>query len=332
MLTILHARQLGFDNRFRPRNAFDWRAFLYEHDPGPGRYAWAVREAITAEESTIRTLARGGRLALDADGPLGPNRVESDIVGAIKCLERLSFDSSGEFLFVNVTTTHSPYDTPVNQERGTVASVTGLVDALTGDPSVEAHRTAYYDAVEYLSESYRQMFDLLDREFEYVITTSDHGELLGEYGHWAHEYGLYPELTQIPLVVSGMDERVPEPISLRDVNGLVRLLSGNDRESIPTDDASGGHYTEYHGLLPARRNTLLDAGVAVETVDRYDEGLAGYVDHSGSYTYQSDDGIVGGDSASVVDRITDRALDTTGREHRGVDRATEERLDAMGYI
>ena len=85
-------------------------------------------------------------------------------------------------------------------------------------PEGEAlYRKAYGAVLEdvdlYLGEIL-QALDSLKGE-KIIMITSDHGELLGEYGYTGHPPLLYEELTWVPMVVQGM--RLPDPFSLQDI-------------------------------------------------------------------------------------------------------------------
>jgi len=107
-----------------------------------------------------------------------------------------------ETALFNLMEVHGPYWISEKYEpRETAGVSTG--GALAGDISnSEAVRESYEGSVKILSDRYRDLFATLQTEFDWVITCSDHGELLGEHSLWGHGFGLYPELVHIPLVVS----------------------------------------------------------------------------------------------------------------------------------
>lgn len=49
----------------------------------------------------------------------------------------------------------------------------------------------------------RRLEDLDRKRFEgaIIVVTSDHGEALGEWGHWGHMFSVFPETTRVPLLV-----------------------------------------------------------------------------------------------------------------------------------
>lgn len=68
--------------------------------------------------------------------------------------------------------------------------------------------TSQYDAgIRYADDTLREMFRRLDElgflDNCLVLVTSDHGESLGERGHYSHPSVLYRELVDVPLIIAG---------------------------------------------------------------------------------------------------------------------------------
>ncbi|WP_255150253.1 sulfatase-like hydrolase/transferase [Halorarius halobius] len=277
------------------REVFDWSGFVNDtKGEGPTRYLTALRRCVTEDVDTLASLKQG------FDLKFRPDRLGADVPddGAQASLERIRETEYGddEFLFLNLMEAHGPYEPPeeyrtVDHEKPSAA------DALLGEVDVDrdAVRQAYEDSVRYLSDVYREIFAELRAEFDYVITLSDHGELLGEHGHWDHQYGLYPELTHVPLVVWGddLEGSTDATVSLLDVHRTVLDLAdvdGDSRGRNLLSDPGRECLTEYHGLT----RWLLDefeAGDDVETVrKRYDAELAGVALPPSYYGYETEDG------------------------------------------
>jgi Sulfatase len=72
-----------------------------------------------------------------------------------------------------------------------------------------------------------RFIDLLKREHLYddsvIVLTSDHGDLLGEEGHWGHAFWLYPDVMRIPLIV-----RVPPRLRAQVRTDLDALVFSTD--------------------------------------------------------------------------------------------------------
>ncbi|MFC6763698.1 sulfatase-like hydrolase/transferase, partial [Natrinema soli] len=210
-----------FDGGWRLRglgeDVFDWDEFIAEHrSDGPERYLRALWRCVDDDCDTTQSLKQGALMKLRDMGLKG--RHPDD--GAAEFLEYVrdsSWNRDGEFLFANLMEAHLPYDPPdeyrtyPDEESPHFDSVKATLREPSADP--DRIRTAYDDAVRYLSDVYREIYRELAAEFDYVVTLADHGEALGEYGAWQHGGGLHPPVTRIPLVVSAPgpnpDDRTP---------------------------------------------------------------------------------------------------------------------------
>jgi arylsulfatase len=217
-------------------------------------------------------------------------------------------------------------------------------DAFTGDVTEgDRNRKAYEDSAAYLSEVYQDIFNTLTNEFNYVITLSDHGEMLGEHGIWTHNYGIYPELIHVPMVISGdsIDCRsVDRTVSLLNIPQTIAELTSvefTDRGVDLFADSTGQDYlVEYHGF-PLHRNLLRRKGVE-SLYDQLDRPLRGIALESGDYVYQTDDGYVShegtvtdrkiGELNSLTDEIPERSVES---DFGNVGSDVEERLKNLGY-
>jgi arylsulfatase len=300
----------GFDQFLSPAgqrhlnadNLFDWRAFSRDSSrTGVSRYLDAVRRCVVGNCRTLPSLLAGIRMKL---------RSENDTYrGTAEATERfaeMAFDED-EFLFVNVMEVHEPYRAPESHRTVPEPDLTNSVGDLSFGTVDEAQtQAAYEDCARYLSDAYRDFFELITDHFDYVITLSDHGELLGEHGGWGHEHGLYPELTHVPLVISGngLDGVCTDPVSLLDVHRTVLDLAGvNASDSrgrsllkeLPEQD----HLTEYHGLTPWSERKLKENDP--ERVAKYDANRHGCLTAMG-YGYETNE-----DVATVGELSADEA-------------------------
>lgn len=289
LLTSDRSFDRGFDRyetswrvRLMDDDVFGWSRAAREIPPGPLRDVRAVWQCIRSDTATIPSLQLGWRQKFaDHDG--GRRVLELARSGAFE---------SADFLFVNLMEAHSPYRSPDEYEMPDANSVDPET-ILQGDADLSTHRARYEIAVEWLSDLYEMIFDEIREDFDYVFTLSDHGELFGEHGARAHFHGVYPELVEVPLCVSGLDERsavTGEPRSLLDVHRTVASLMdvstdsvGIDlRESAPDRDC----FTEYHGFRAMRLEQLNREGVDQATVEAYDRPLIGHVSVGHEYAYQ----------------------------------------------
>jgi arylsulfatase A-like enzyme len=324
----------------------DWDRFLHETDTtGPRRYLRAIAESITGSSDTLVSLKRGYRMARN------PNWM----VSAAELAERVRYTEFGdrEFLLVNFVDTHTPYYPPIPYRTSgdpvKVLDTDAFAGAVGEDDLI---RRAYDDAVRYLSDIYRELYvDLLD-SFDRVITLSDHGELLGEHGMWNHSYGLYPELTHVPLVLDG--EGVPggiveRPVSLLDVHRTIAEWTGIEVESrgrhLLDETTCSDRLVEYHGLLPWHRERFGDLGLSEARYDRLNEPLDGLVASNGFYGYWThEDGFrsVGtpptemddpaAHLATLAETIPRRSLDGDGNGDADISPGVRTRLEELGYV
>lgn len=285
----------GFDTNVGPANLrpnhddlVDWEHFYAQYDSsGIQKYAEAVWYSIVSDSPTVRSILQGIRLDRNtADG------------GAKSILQRVKHTDFGnnEFLLLNLMDIHTPYDPPSKY-----CDLDTPLDVVTGDAfansvsNMEELQTAYDACVAYLSDMYKEVFEELRKDFKYVVTVSDHGEMLGEHGMWNHGYGLYPELVHVPLVVSGdgiESTQRSETVSLLDVYETVRHLAGvgpseaRRGRNLLSDVASRPVISEYHGFLTWHRDQFERKGVPSEVYDNRDTLLDGFATSEGDYAYQ----------------------------------------------
>lgn len=350
--------QNGFDRGFEEfvnpstlkhpgrENALDWERFLAETDAtGKRLYLEAIAACLRGDHATLPSLRAGLDRKTNRDwfGDAVPDS------GAATILDRVrETDFTGPvFLFVNFMEAHTPYDPPeAFNSTGEGVTVT-LRDTFDGVAAPNVVKRAYDDAARYLSNVYERVYAELSDDFDYVVTLSDHGEMLGEEGLWNHTYGLYQPVTQVPLVVTetGTDTRasVTEPVSLLDAHATIASLGGLDVDSRGQDLRSGiaprDRLAEYRGLIPFAKEALREAGVAAEEIDRYDEHCSALVGADGGYAIEFGDHVESDDlpPAAVQERLAaiesdlDRSV-PAGDDAEELDAATRDRLEELGYI
>ncbi|PSP79655.1 arylsulfatase [Halobacteriales archaeon QS_1_68_20] len=267
-------------------DVFDWDVFISEtRDEGPQRYFKAVYRCVTEDCDTVPSLKRGLLLKM-RDLGVGPNTEDDGVSEAIDYVEGTDFADEGEFLFVNLMEAHTPYDPPEPYRRVEQPEVDGLRAKIGGESyDDEAIRKAYDSCVEYLSDRSRELFAELRSDFDVVLTVSDHGEMLGEHGAYEHMYGLYPQLTNVPLAAwsaddTFADDAVDATASILDVHATVADLAGVDVDSrgrpLHDLDDGGQFLTEYHGITTVNYNSVVNAGY--DDVEFLHDRLSGYVE------------------------------------------------------
>jgi arylsulfatase len=335
----------GFDERVGPSESDVYT------DPD-GVFGW-MDFVNAAGRNDARTYARGLWECRRSEYPLVPSlrygyrRKSTQLTSARAVSSRVRSTAFGdrEFLLVNLMDAHAPYYPPKAYRPTDRPLKPVLQDGLTGgvdNPAVV--RRTYDGCARYLSDAYHDLFATLREDFEYVVTLADHGEHLGEDSLWAHTYGLRPELTHVPLVISGRDvpsETVDDAVSLIDVHRTIADLAGIE---VP----SGGEYllkgaggddrlVEYHGLAAKRREEFEDRGIGekFEPMDRPLDAIAA-VDGYAHETH--DEGLVvsGSWSREEARRRLDELVANIDRtevapEETHVSDTIQERLEALGY-
>lgn len=96
----------------------------------------------------------------------------------------------------------------------------------------------------------RRFFDRLDQlesrgllEDTLVVFTSDHGELLGEYGEYSHGDPVVPELIQVPTVIRHPEDRTPVADLMSHVDILPTIQECLDMD-IPWNHAGASVYSQ----------------------------------------------------------------------------------------
>lgn len=233
---------VGRANLARTRESlFDWERHIEATEPGLRRYLSAGWRCLVDDCETLASLRQGVEMA----------RTPSWDGGARAIRKRLDATTFGdrEFLFLNLMEAHTPYHPPAGEDRPVnVVVADALADAVEDPARI---RAGYRAAVADLATQYRAILGRLHEEFDYVVTLSDHGELLGEHGLWNHSVGLHPELIRVPLVVSGRavgGDGVPageydHPVGLHDVPGTVLRLAGVESDACSAPNADDGTAT-----------------------------------------------------------------------------------------
>jgi len=253
---------------------------------------------------------------------------------ALDLVERLSV-SDDTFLYINLMEVHWPYTTPGSPEvpnLNPVDSVCGTV------PEPEELRDAYETAANELSRRCRPLLEELQFKFDYIFVTSDHGELLGEYDYWAHEYGLHPELVRVPLhvigdSVSGTDHKLT---NLRDIYSSIRSLYTTSSRAHPVltgDQRRRYCLTECFGVSDDLEEDLQATDKSSSWIETHKQPIVGVADQEG-YIYQHLDEIKGSEVENI-DRfvLNEIALNdfVDVKKTEEMDENVRERLEALGY-
>ncbi len=149
------------------------------------------------------------------------------------------------FLFINLMEAHQAYRPPLKWRRFSRWRNRAWVDPQRfylrapgpdTDRILETYRNLYDDEIRYQDDVVSRLWQALQAspgwENTAVIITADHGEHLGEKGHFTHILSLYNELLWVPLLIryprgleqTGWDERL---VSLNDIYPTVLDLLGS---------------------------------------------------------------------------------------------------------
>ena len=320
---------------------FDWHKYNSETQAtGVRRYLNGVYKCVNSDKATIPSLLAGVRALRDS----GTGVEFGGIIEAREVVEEMDFGDE-EFLFINVMEAHEPYRAPEKYQTVAEPALTKSVGDLN-EEAIDAEQTeqAYEDCVRYLSDAYSELFETLQQDFEYIVTLSDHGEMLGEHGAWGHEHGVYPELTHIPLCIYGddMDGTCNETVSLIDVYETVLDVAGiadesNGRgQSLVEDIEEDERLAEYLGLTSWSERRIRKHW-SERRMKQYEQELRGYAGLGDCYGYETVDGFVttGQEGSEAThDRLQQLVETLEIREVRTQNEVPEEiqdRLEHLGY-
>ncbi len=142
--------------------------------------------------------------------------------------------------------THAPYgqwDEEYLQQRrrGSTGDFFGKID------DRQELTESYAEGVKQAADRFEKRLSALENrgllDDTLVIFTSDHGELLGEYGEWSHSSPLVPELVEVPTVFMHPDGRTSDTELFRHVDLLPTVTDVLDFE-IPWTTAGESYYSD----------------------------------------------------------------------------------------
>lgn len=329
---------------------FDWGDFISRtRDKGPSRYLNALYECVVSDVETIPSLKNGLYMKARDWGIDSLGGANDGASAALQFIRSTEFDDE-EFFYLNLMEAHSPYKPPETFRTVDPQVTPGIQGTIENEEGLESAgiEQAYEDSAEYLSHAYRDIFEELAADFDYVITMSDHGESFGTDGVWGHCHGIHPELVHVPLCLyQGTDEKrsCAATVGVVDVYETIVEIAGisstrRHGEPLHEDPTSRPQLIERFGLLPGHIRNLRSAGFEESEIERYDAELSGIALPNDGYGWETRNGFETEgtleDEAALRDRLADLtgALDDRGTEtaeESEVDDSVKRRLERLGY-
>jgi arylsulfatase A-like enzyme len=287
--TYLFSSNVYVEDKTNLTQGFATRHYSYK-DPwrGPAKKA-ASKKLLAADQSTeiSPSFQRGASRALGWSKSV----FKDSAPVAQRALLRWLSEREGDapfFAYLNLMEAHSPR-TPSRASREallspeqiklgleTDVSQVTLVDYTFGDTTFSPEElkaiSGVYDAsIRDLDQATGALLDALEAqgilEDTIVILTSDHGENLGEHGHFEHRFVIYEPLIHVPLMIyypKGLPPgRVAEEVSTINVFGTVLDLLELESPDTPMASESlleltpGVAYTEIAGAEPGWTNKVM---------------------------------------------------------------------------
>lgn len=344
-----HQKDITSAITFHDKDIYNWNEFMHKYphsEYGYKRYYKAFKQCLLSDHDTIGSLSHGLKLKFGLN-----SRNDGIDMGSRSVLDQVANMTfkGDEFLFLNLMEAHSPYQIPDKyKDIESYETPSHPVNKVTSE-DLTAVKTRYYNSAEYLSDIYKKIFERLNEDFDYIITVSDHGELLGEHGFYEHAFGLFPELTNIPIHVHGPDVEPgtdSQLASLLDVHQTILDLAGIDSfsrgENLLGKSGNSEYLVEYHGLTyPSKKIKQMENwGMSDDEIDRYMQPLNGICISENYYGYETlQEGFIETGSATVrnprkIMQELSTSLDkkTSDQKTEDIPESLESRLEDLGYI
>lgn len=287
--TYLFSANVYVEDKTNLTQGFGTRHYSYK-DPwrGPARKA-ASKKLLAEDQSTEISpgFQRGGSRALGWSKSVFKDAAPVAQRAFLRWLSERDAEAPF-FAYLNLMEAHSPRTpslasreallSPAQIKLGleTDVSQVTLVDYTFGDTTyspeeLEAISGVYDASIRDLDQATGELLDALEAqgilEDTIVILTSDHGENLGEHGHFEHRFVIYEPLIHVPLMIyypKGLAPgRVAEEVSTLNLFGTVLDLLDMEFPNTPMERESlleltpGVAYTEIAGAEPGWTNKVM---------------------------------------------------------------------------
>jgi len=284
------------------------------------------------------------------------------------------------FGFINLNSAHSPYDPPgqylskfgdeldadeANEETASDLASEGGYRFMMGElGATEAEWNLverWYDGeIRYMDRLLGRFISRLKNEGMYentlIVVTSDHGEHFGERGLAYHQFSLYEQLLNVPLLVkwpgSTNSSVSEELVSLVDIAPTILDVVGIDipssieGRSLRSEPEAEAVFAEYAGPYPPLKDRLKKYG---DAFTEYDHGLQAIRTHQNKlmrstkgestlYRITPEGEIEADDPERAVelrerlDRYLTELPDEGGYEDEEPESHIKDRLEKLGYM
>ncbi|MFB6209479.1 MAG: sulfatase [Candidatus Nanohaloarchaea archaeon] len=162
--------------------------------------------------------------------------------------------SDNFFLFMNLMDPHVPYFPPEEYRKKHSGPEPSQIcqdnsEYYSGKKEADFNEISriYNASIDYMDDQIGEFFDFLKKQDIWddtvIVLVSDHGQLLGEEGHYGHQYSVHEKLVQVPLIVKGAGRDVlEEQVELRELYDLIQGWAGlAEKETPGTEIAKGGY-------------------------------------------------------------------------------------------
>lgn len=276
---------------------FPWKEEVSNVDyPSPLKEGLLFMKLLQSQYENLLSLKMGYRI--------WKNTHSEGIDDLISYLSKAKIEDD-TFAFINLMTVHDPYY--MGESGGDFTHPPPYTSA----EQAEGYKTRYKKSANFLSGKYKDVYLLLQSEFDHIITLSDHGEVFGEYEFHTkrlmqHYYGIFPEITQIPIVIQSMKEEITrdpsDPASILEVYNTILDIIGKKEYyhgNSLFEKAETPYLIEHHGIRQGSQSYLERNKVPKDIIEEYDEYLRGVVTSSG-YHYEMGSNVTSNDPEEKV--------------------------------
>ncbi len=287
-------------------------------------------------------------------------------------------DDAPFLMFVNILEAHLPYAPPSYYREAYLPEV-GPREVVRGemadsvnvglkdweDVDWEHVRRMYAGDVNAADSLFGMLVQSLRRHDVYddavIIVTSDHGELIGEYGFFEHQFGVYEELLAVPLAIRApghLEAGVRnDPVMLTDLYATVLDLAGLESrvepevshtllgEPLPDDRPIVAEYAgpsspllvKVHELAPELDEPFLKTAYSTVRVGDWrltvgSDGSNRLEDFSDEPMTQEELQTRGREIAMALRRFLPHPVTAASSADLEADEDLQERLRSLGYI